>query len=225
MANYTLIAPVLDIPASPVSFGSREAIKNLILKGWAKYWKAFKTASEATNIPVKILVAFATIESGLNATAGSGATKSIMQLNHNFVNEQLKNEFLSGRLSDLEKSELAKYGFKFDSKGNTRLYTAQDNLNAPLNILVGAIILGQLFDQPFGHNDDGTFNLANVITTYNTGLYSSSTKKIKANRPQSTKATHDLLAGNTVTQSYIRKALAQNSVLDILTKELNTVVV
>ena len=225
MANYTLIAPVLDIPASPVSFGSREAIKNLMLKGWNKYWKAFKTASEATNIPVKILVAFATIESGISATAGAGATKSMLQTNWQYINEQLKNEFLSGRLSELEKSELAKYGFKFDSKGNTRQYTAQDNLNAPLNILVGAIVLGQLIDQPFGHNDDGTLNLSNIVTVYNTGLFSPSTKKIKANKPQTAKATYDLLAGNTVTQSYLRKALGANSVLDILTKELNNTVV
>lgn len=223
MAELTVAIPVAGL-TSPASFGSREAIKNLMQKGWDKYGQYFKFASKQSGIPVKALFAFATAESGLNPTAGSGLTKGIMQTNYSYLKSQLENEYKSGRLSDEEKSKLAYYGIKFDSNGKTREITQADNLKPELAILLGAIVLGQIIDQPY-IREGNNIRLDKAIVLFNTGLYSKWSKIAKNSKSTSALELVNELSGNSVSQAYIRKIMGSNGILDIASKELaNTIV-
>jgi hypothetical protein len=223
MANYTLTAPIVGLP-SPTSWGSRVAIEGQLRMIWNKYWRAIKFASEQSGIPAKVLTSFIAVESGGNYKAGSGATVGLFQYNANYVNSQLKNEFLAGRLSDAEKAKLAEYGFKFDANGNTRLYTIADNLKPELNVLIGSIILAQLIDQPWA-TTNGEIRLDKVVVIYNSGMYSKWSKIAMASKSANAKQLYDELAGNAVTRAYIAKIMAVNGSVDILTNELKTIVV
>lgn len=223
MAEYTLSIPTVGL-TSPASFGSRVAITNLMKNGWDKYGRYFQFASKESGIPVKALFAFAVAESGVNPNAGSGVTKGIMQTNYTYLKSQLENEYKSGRLSDAEKAKLSAYGIKFDANGKTRDITQADNLKPELAILMGAIVLGQLVDQNWAKNNDN-LRLDKIITVYNTGLYSKWSKIAMNSKSVNAKQLHDELSGNTVSQSYIKKVMGINGILDIATKELNNVIV
>ena len=221
--NTVLLAPVSNL-TSPKSWGSRLAIKGQISNIWSKYGNFIKSSSKESGIPEAILIAFIAVESGGNPSAGSGNTKNLFQFNTSYVNEQLKNEFLSKRLSPVEKSKLSAYGFNFDEKGNTKTFTNADALKPELAILVGSIIVAQLFDQPFGKTD-GMLRLDKVITVYNSGLYSRWSKIAIASKSTNAKQLHDELSGNSVTQSYIAKILGLNGAIDIINNDLvNTIV-
>ena len=224
MAVNTINAPTLTLK-SPSSWGSRAAIKGQMSKIWTNFGKYIQFSSRESGIDPKILTAFIAIESGGNPSAGSGNTKNLMQANVSYMKSQLENEFKAGRLSDAEKSKLAAYGINFDAKGNTRVITVADNLKPELNILIGSIILGQLASQPWATDSTGALKLASIITIYNTGMYSPSAKKAIAISSANPKVLHDALAGNTVTQSYIRKAFGVDGALDIASNELKDIIV
>lgn len=224
MAVNTISAPISTLKA-PTSWGSRTAIKGQLAKIWKDYGKYIQFASKESGIDPKILTSFIAIESGGNPSAGSGNTKNLMQANVSYMKAQLENEFKAGRLSDAEKSKLAAYGIKFDSKGKTREITVADNLKPELNILIGSIILGQLADQPWAKDAGGNLKLASVITVYNSGMYGTWGKKAIAIESASPKALHDALAGNAVTRSYISKMFGVDGALDIASNELSTLIV
>lgn len=223
MATLSVSAPISTLKA-PTSWGSRSAIQGQLASIWKNYGKYIQFASRESGIDPKILTAFIAIESGGKYNAGSGQTIGLMQYNASYVNSQLKNEFTSNRLSDNEKAKLAAYGFTFDSNGNTKQYTSADNLKPELNILIGSIILGQLADLSWSKDANGNLNLATIITVYNTGMYSSSSKKAIATKSSNPKVVHDALSGNTTTQSYLRKAFAPDGALDIANNELKDII-
>lgn len=225
MATLNLSAPTVGLTA-PTSWGSRPQIEAQLRKIWTNYGKYIQFASKESGIAPEVLVAFISVESGGNPTAGgSGSpTQGLMQFNRSYVKAQLKNEFTAKRLSDAEKSKLAAYGFKFDASGNTRDFTQADLVKPELNVLVGSIVLGQLIDQPFAVQN-GNLRLDKVITTYNSGLYSKWSKIAMASNSTNAKQLHDELAGNKTTQYYIRKILGTNGAVDISTKELKGIIV
>ena len=225
MATLTLNAPTVGLTA-PTSWGSRAQIEAQLRKIWTNYGKYIQFAGKESGIAPEVLVAFITVESGGNPTAGGSgsATQGLMQFNKNYVKSQLKNEFTSKRLSDAEKSKLAAYGFTFDASGNTREFTQADLVKPELNVVVGSIVLGQLIDQPFAVQN-GNLRLDKVITTYNSGLYSKWSKIAMASKSTNAKQLHDELAGNSVTQAYIRKIMGTNGAVDIATKELKGIIV
>ena len=224
MAINIISAPILTLKA-PTSWGSRSAIEGQLRKIWNNYGSFIQFASRESGIDPKILASFIAIESGGNPSAGSGYTKNLMQANVSYMKAQLENEFKSKRLSDAEKSKLAAYGITFDANGNTRNITVSDNLKPELNILIGSIILGQLADQPWGKDSNGALKLASVITVYNSGMYGTWGKKAIAIKSASPKALHDALAGNSTTQTYIRKMFAPDGALDIASNELGALIV
>jgi hypothetical protein len=224
MAILTFAIPTMGL-TSPSSWGSRDAIKNQINTIWSKYGNYFKFASVQSGLNVKILVAFCAVESGGNPIAGGSTspTQGLMQFNKNYVKEQLKNEFKSGRLSDAEKQKLASYGFKFDSEGNTRDFTQADLVKPELNILVGSIILSQLADQPWARIN-GQLRLDRIIVVYNAGLYGK-WGKIATQQPNTSPLDlHNKLEGNRVSQSYLSKMMGKNGALDIATSDLNSLI-
>lgn len=224
MSTLTVSAPTLSL-SSPKSWGSRSAIEGQLRKIWSNYGKSIQFASKESGIDPKILTSFISIESGGNPNAGSGSIKGLMQFNANYVNEQLKNEFNSGRLSDNEKAVLKKYGFTFDSKGNTRQFTTADSIKPELNILVGSIILGQLADQGWAKDSNGNLKLSAIITSYNSGIYSKWSKIAQKSNSADPKVIHDMLQGNSTTQSYIRKMFGVDGALDIASNELKNIIV
>ena len=223
MAELSVAIPVVGL-TSPASFGSRDAIKNVMKKGWDKYGKFFQFASKQSGIPVKAIFAFATAESTLKPDAGSGFTKGIMQANYSYMKSQLENEYKSNRLSQEEKDKLASYGIKFDSAGKTREITQADNLKPELAILLGSIVLGQIVDQPWA-KDGNNIRLDKVIVVYNTGLYSKWSKIAMNSKSATAAELVNQLAGNAVSQAYIRKIMGANGILDIASKELKDVIV
>jgi len=224
MATLTLNAPTIGLKA-PTSWGSRAQIEAQLRKIWTNYGKYIKFASKESGIAPEVLVSFISVESGGNPKAGGSgsATQGLFQFNRKYVKAQLKNEFTSNRLSDNEKAKLATYGFKFDAAGNTREFTQADLVKPELNVVVGSIVLGQLIDQPFAVQN-GNLRLDKVITTYNSGLYSKWSKIAMASNSTNAKQLHDELAGNKVTQAYIRKIMGANGALDISTKELKGII-
>ena len=218
MAELSVAIPVAGL-TSPASFGSRDAIKNVMQQGWNKYGKFFQFASKQSGIPVKALFAFATAESTLNPNAGSGLTKGLMQANYSYMKTQLENEYKSDRLSDEEKAKLASYGIKFDSNGKTREITQADNLKPELNILLGSIVLGQIVDQPWA-KDGNNIRLDKVIVVYNTGIYSKWSKIAMKSKSTTPTQLVSELSGNSVSQAYIKKIMGLNGILDIASKEL-----
>ena len=223
MAELSVAIPVVGL-TSPASFGSRDAIKNVMKKGWDKYGKFFQFASKQSGIPVKAIFAFATAESTLKPDAGSGFTKGIMQANYSYMKSQLENEYKSNRLSQEEKDKLASYGIKFDSAGKTREITQADNLKPELAILLGSIVLGQIVDQPWA-KDGNNIRLDKVIVVYNTGLYSKWSKIAMNSKSATAAELVNQLAGNAVSQAYIRKIMGTNGILDIASKELKDIIV
>jgi len=208
---------------SPSTWGSKEAIKGQLLTTWEKFSSFFRFSAKESGIPVEILLSFCVVESGGNPLAGTGANKGLFQFNHNYVKSQLKDEFTSGRLTDNEKSKLAQYGFNFDSAGNTREFTSFDAVKPELNILIGAILLGQLIDQDFSQKNGDT-RMDIIIVVYNSGYYSKWSKIAMKSKSINAKQLHDELSGNNTTQSYIRKMLGVGGALDIATSDLASIV-
>jgi len=221
MDNLTFSVPTIGL-ISPPTWGSRDAIKGQINNIWNKYGNFFKFASNQSGINVKILVAFCSVESGGNPTAGgsSSATQGLMQFNKNYVKEQLKNEFTSGRLSDAEKSKLASYGFTFDKLGNTRDFTQADLVKPELNILIGSMIISQLADQSWAR-DNGVLRIDKIIVVYNAGMYGKWGKIAIKTPTTNPKDLHDKLTGNNTTQSYLRKMLGKDGALDIANSDFS----
>lgn len=214
MAVLTLNVPTKGL-TSPSSWGTYTSIKGQIEGTWNKYSKFFQFAAAQSNIPVSVLLAFAVVESGGNPSAGSGNTKNLMQANVSYMKSQLENEVKAGRLSEAEKSKLAAYGITFDANGKTRAITVADNLKPELNILIGSIILGQLIDQPWGKDADGTIRMDRVIPYYNWGLKGFNNNKIATSTPENIYKNIP-----SVTLSYIRKMMGKGGALDIIITSL-----
>jgi soluble lytic murein transglycosylase-like protein len=215
---------------SPEKWGNRKAIKDVISKGWAKYGKYFKQASETSNIPVEILTAFAAVESNITP-AQNGATAGIMQWNRleGYANKVLSNEFKLGRMSEKEKEILKRKGVKWDANGNFQPITASQQLDPELNILIGSIYIGQYADSLFkGKKEFGNWGMSDdkihmdrIIVHYNTGGGNKDGELARSGKYSS-----DQLAGlvNSTTSAYIKKFLGVNGAMDIITSDLKDVV-
>jgi hypothetical protein len=149
-----------------------------------------------------------------------------MQWNREYAKQQLEDELSKKRMTEGEKSVLAKYGIKFDSNGKTRTITNSDQKKPELNITIGSIILGQLIDQEWGTSPNGTIHLDRVIAVYNAGAFGDTGKKAR----QKTSPLYDTPqklanAVNSVTKAYIKKMLGWDGAMDIASSDLKNVIV
>jgi len=234
MATYTLSIPKSGL-VSPVSWGSRTAVRNQIDKILTNYGSFIKFASDNSKLPKEVIASFIAVESGGNPTAGgSGSvTQGLMQWNRNFAKNTLEAEKRLGRLTAEEEAKLKKYNITFDSAGRTRTITQADQIKPELNILIGSILLGQFADSMFDGgkvlkdssgkkidwaNSNGELRLDRIIAVYNAGAYGDTGKKaLKGNYPDA-KALASVV--NSVTSAYISKMLGVNGAMDVSTKEL-----
>lgn len=217
MAEVKLTYPASGLTA-PTSWGSKEAIKNMMTKIYKDYGTYIDFASKESNLPKEMIASFIAVESGGNPKAGASGhvTQGLMQWNRNFAKNTLETELSTGRMTKAEKDKLASFGITFDSKGKTRAITNADQLKPELNILIGTMLLGQLVDTDWG-TEDGEIKLDRVIAVYNAGAYGDTGKKA---RSKAYKTPKDLAnAVNTVTRAYINKILGTNGALH-LTKDI-----
>ena len=221
MANLTISAPMISpvVINSPTSwYATRDGLKTEMKKTWANYGKWFKYYGEASKVPPAILLAFTMVESGGKPLAGgSGSmTQGLMQWNRQYAAGKgnadftLTKEFTKGRLTDAEKEKLKSFGITFDAKGNTRTLTQADLQNPELNILIGAITLGQYIDKTWGTDPNGNIRMDRIIALYNWGLGGFNKNSL------GTKDVQGVMANvPAITKTYIQKMLGKNGALDI----------
>lgn len=237
--GYIIEVPVVGLVA-PKSRGSRTYIVGMLKNIIKNYGKYIKVASEESNIPAPVLTSFIAVESGGDALASASGrgtchpTVGLMQWNRLYAKATLEKEFSTGRLSDIEKGILGKYGIKFDKNGKTRAITCNDQKQPELNILIGTIILGQIISEINSKNkgwaveDNNVLRLDKIISIYNGGAFSTAGKMAQTSTfkglPVDTttvKKFRDLVATfNPTTKTYVDAILGKDGYLDVLTSEL-----
>ena len=218
MATKTLLIPSEKL-ISPSSWGSRQSIKTMIERILYNYGTFITFASENSKLPKSVITSFIAVESGGNAKAGASGhiTQGLMQWNRTYAKAQLEEEYAEKRLTEAEQKKLASFGIKF-TNGKTRAITNADQLKPELNILIGSIILGQLADEKWATDSNGSFRLDRMIAVYNAGAYGDTGKKARFGEHNTP---YDLAkAVNPTTSGYISKILGKDGAMDILTSDL-----
>jgi hypothetical protein len=237
LSNIGVPHPGLKLPSS---WGRRGDMVRLLTNGWTKYGGFFQQAAKTSNIPVEMLMAFAVVESNMNPNVQAGrviagqtkSTTGLMQWDRRpgYADKILTNEFKLGRMSEAEKAILKRKGVKWDTNGNFQPITQNQQLDPELNILIGSIYLGQYADsiyqgkkEPIEWGRDGDkLRLDRMITVYNTGGGEGVGAKA---RTKLYKTPLELAkAANDTTSAYIHKIMGVDGALDVLTKELKSVV-
>lgn len=228
----TIAVPVIGMK-SPASKGTRAQMAKSLKGGWDKYGKFFKQAAEASNLPVQLLMSFAFVESTMNPNAATGATTGLMQWNRSpgYADAMLTREFKMGRMNAKEKEILKRKGVKWTADGIFSPITAVQQLDPELNILIGAIYLGQYADsiakgvqQPIFAVEDGVLRIDRIIPLYNTGEGSSDSLAARSKK-WATPVLTASNASNPITRNYGHIILGKDGTMDILTKELKDIVV
>ena len=228
MGTYTLSAPISGLNAPKSTTGTREYFASHLRKQWKAYGKYFAPISVMTKVPIEMLVSWAFVESNFNPKANTGATSGMMQWDRRegYADKVLTREFKLGRLSEAEKTLLKKHGVKWSKEGVFSPITAQQQLDPELNILIGAIYLGQYADsiaqgvqKPEFATENGEVRIDRMIPLFNAGENSKDSlnaysKKFKSPLETANNATA------TVTRDYIHKILGKNGSMDLLTAEL-----
>ena len=230
MATTTLSVPSIGLQL-PKSWGTRQNMIQILSNGFKKYGKFFKQASETSNLPIEVLMSFAVTESNMNPNASTGLTTGMMQWNRadGYANKVLETEYKLGRLSKAEQDILKRKGVKWDSTGKFAPITASQQLDPELNILIGSIYLGQYADSivkgqqlPAFAVDNGILRIDRMIPLYNTGEGSRYSKeainKVHATPMETAKNSTG------VTSAYINKILGKDGSMDVLTKELASLI-
>ena len=218
MATSTLLIPSEKL-ISPLSWGSRQSIKTMLEKILYNYGTFITFASENSKLPKSVIASFIAVESGGNSKAGASGhiTQGLMQWNRTYAKSNLETEYAEKRLTPAEIQKLASFGIKF-TNGKTRAITNADQLKPELNILIGSIILGQLADEKWATDSNGSLRLDRMIAVYNAGAYGDTGKKARFGEHNTP---YDLAkAVNPTTSGYISKILGKDGAMDILTSDL-----
>ena len=218
MATSTLLIPSEKL-ISPLSWGSRQSIKTMLEKILDNYGTFITFASENSKLPKSVIASFIAVESGGNSKAGASGhiTQGLMQWNRTYAKANLETEYAEKRLTPAEIQKLASFGIKF-TNGKTRAITNADQLKPELNILIGSIILGQLADEKWATDSNGSLRLDRMIAVYNAGAYGDTGKKARFGEHNTP---YDLAkAVNPTTSGYISKILGKDGAMDILTSDL-----
>jgi hypothetical protein len=217
MATSTLLIPSEKL-ISPLSWGSRQSIKTMLEKILYNYGTFIAFASENSKLPKSVIASFIAVESGGNSKAGASGhiTQGLMQWNRTYAKSNLEKEYAEKRLTEAEQKKLASFGIKF-TNGKTRAITNADQLKAELNILIGSIILGQMADEKWATDSNGSLRLDRMIAVYNAGAYGDTGKKARLGEYATP---YDLSkAVNPITSAYINKILGKDGAMDILTSD------
>jgi len=223
---------ILDVkvPAINTAFypnNQRNNVENAITKIYQTYKEEIDLVSKISNVPVSILSSFIFIESGGNEKAISSAKAiGLMQLKPDSASDILVMENNKGFLDEPEKKILAeKLGKRFtngilrmkflgqkvtvDGRTSAVWVTEKDLFDPLLNILIGAIYLGQLIGE---HTENGTVRFDKIVIRYNRGYFSD-------NRGKNLKGDIASVIQNVPTESknFVLKLLGINGTFDVLT--------
>ena len=218
MATSTLLIPSEKL-ISPMSWGSRQSIKTMLERILYNYGTFITFASENSKLPKSVIASFIAVESGGNSKAGASGhiTQGLMQWNRTYAKSNLDKEYEQKRLTPAEIQKLASFGIKF-TNGKTRAITNADQLKPELNILIGSIILGQMADEKWATDSNGSLRLDRMIAVYNAGAYGDTGKKARFGEHITP---YDLAkAVNPTTSAYISKILGKDGAMDIVTSDL-----
>ncbi len=184
----------------------------------SQYGSIISNIAFLTNLPDSLILAFIFVESSGIVNSKNGNGIGLMQIGVNSATDIVYNEYKNGRLFQEEISILRSYLnermdqiFSMRSPGITLYITAEDLYNPELNILIGAIYLGQLIDESF---EADKLRLDKVIIRYNTGYFS-----FQRGRKLIGDIATILNIVNPITQAYITKMIGKNGVLETIESE------
>jgi soluble lytic murein transglycosylase-like protein len=211
----------ITLPAVESAFYSPDQIpanRSKINQIKSNYGGYVNNISVLTKIPDTLLYAMIFIESTGNPSAHSGKAVGLMQVSPVSATDIVFKEHKTGRLSNQERAIIQQYLgtrasqiYSMRSPGQKQFISENDLYNPELNILIGAILLGQLIDESV---EGDTLRLDKVIVRYNSGYYSFSRGKDLVGDTMTV-----LSRLNPETGAYIRKLLGPNGVLEILEAE------
>lgn len=233
--EYIIEVPIKGLKA-PKSRGSRSQLKDVLLSLNNNYRKFYDFASKHTNIPIQVLMSFSGVESMGKPRVSSGFATGLMQWDYRYVKSYLETEKKTGRLSPEEESVLNKYKIFFDKNGKTRNITQLDGFNPELNILIGAIILGQIISEiglkskGWSVDEGNKLRLDKIVAIYNGGAYSEVGKlaqtSVFAGQKVDTTSVNNFrdyasrFKRNKITPIYIDLFLGVDGFMDIITSDL-----
>ncbi len=210
----------VPIPMTPKSYYTpvQAAANRAVVQGiQAQFGPYISQASRLTNVPVSLIESIIFIESAgkPNVVSPAGAV-GLMQLTPDTVTTVIHLEKKGKRLTTDEIAILRTYlGTRLDTilklrylsdpaAGNTRV-TASMYSPPEVNILLGAMMLGQLLDEEKGRLDI-------VVSRYNAGYF---WKPKAASVDQMINLAH--ARGGAETANYITKLVGKNGLLETLT--------
>jgi len=180
-----------------------------------KYGRLFSEVASLTHMTPLILKGFAMIESGGDPNAGNSCCVGFMALHTSFAGAVLYNENKKGRLTSGEKAYLTKYlgASRLQAQLNkgTNVLTRAEIKKPEVNLMLGAIMLGQLMDK---YTTNGKIRWEFVIAEYNWN-YQKAEKLFKTYKNSSTDTILAKASMPPATKKYIVQFLGKNGVLDI----------
>lgn len=251
MAQYNLKLANSPFSAfsSPTSwYETREGLKKQMNKRWIEYKDQIENAYTLANFPAVIIFSFMMIESGGNTEIANAveSTPGLMQINKSYIYANIQDEKNSDRMTAEEEAFLNTYGLyltksgdkyvltgdpitKTTSGGITRRVIAKSTMiKTKLNIYLGALLLGQLFDkmtQKMNYADvsipDNARKLMSLITVnYNAGstAFAGYEKKGILNLSYSEIASASYIPSTT--RTYIKKLIGTNGAMDVAMNDL-----
>jgi hypothetical protein len=180
-----------------------------------KYGTIINFASRTSKLPESVILGFIIAASnGDYYAGGDGFKRGLMKWDRRFARQVLENEAAQGRLSPAEIDFLKQSNITIDkNKKLNRDIQVGDQLNGALNIVIGSIILGQLFDEKWA-NDQAGLRMDKVAAVYYSGTQSDAGK-------QATTVSHPTINNylsviDTPTRNFITKIIGTGGTLQII---------
>lgn len=206
--NIEYKVPALDIEAPWGKNYTPAQVKMTMGDISSRYGELISNVSKLTNVPIEIIVSIITIESAGNAnvTSSAGAI-GLMQLMPATANDIVKNEERKDRLTNAELIAL----------GNKKTFSTSDIYNPSINILLGAMFLGQIIDDEIIFRGilstyPREVKLSRVVCRYTGGYYTKLPSKY-----MSEQGLYDTVSSTK--KNYILKMVGVNGCMDLLTKQ------
>lgn len=179
-----------------------------------KYGVIYNFASKTSKVPESILLAFTIASSNGDYYAGSGFKRGLMKWDRRFARQVLENEAAQGRLSPAEIDFLKQSNITFDKNNKANRDIGEgDQLNPSTNILIGSIILGQLFDSKWA-NDQAGLRLDKIAAVYNSGVESNAGKSaINVSHPTFNDYLNNI---DTANKNFATKIIGRGGILHII---------
>jgi len=209
----------ISLPAIDQAFYSPSdltAIAGRVTAIRASYGMIIDNIAAITRVSSSIITSFIFIESNGQPSLTNGYATGLMQIGSNSATDIVYMEYKKGRLGTGETAILQKYlGARLNgimamkSPGLAQYISASDLMIPELNILIGAMFLGQLMDESI--QSDGQLRMDKVVVRYNSGYYAYSRGK---DLPASISDT--IAKVNSITGQYIVKLIGKNGVLEMI---------